>query len=98
MCFPGLVEEWTGLNGQRPFVGTLTMESPTDADDEVASWIAAGTPPIFLGFGSMPVDLPPRCSLLSARSAHSWVSARWWVPGGATSPCAHFDHVKVVGS
>src|SRR6202021_379887 len=29
-----------------------------DADDEVASWIAAGTPPICFGFGSMPVESP----------------------------------------
>jgi UDP:flavonoid glycosyltransferase YjiC (YdhE family) len=34
------------------------MELPTDADDEVASWIAAGTPPIYFGFGSMPVKSP----------------------------------------
>ena len=56
VCFPGLAAEWAKWNGQRPFVGALTMELPTDADDEVASWIAAGTPPIFFGFGSMPVE------------------------------------------
>ena len=28
------------------------------ADDEVASWIAAGTPPICFGFGSVPVESP----------------------------------------
>jgi UDP:flavonoid glycosyltransferase YjiC (YdhE family) len=32
------------------------MESPTDADEEVASWIAAGTPPIYFGFGSISVE------------------------------------------
>ncbi len=58
VCFPGLAAEWAKWNGQRPFVGTLTMESPTDADDEVASWIAAGTPPICFGFGSIPVESP----------------------------------------
>ena len=35
----------------------LTLELPTDADDEVMSWIAAGTPPIYFGFGSS-VRLP----------------------------------------
>jgi UDP:flavonoid glycosyltransferase YjiC (YdhE family) len=45
---------------RRPFVGALTMELPTDADEEVASWIAAGTPPIFFGLGSMPVESPAR--------------------------------------
>ena len=54
ICFPGLAAEWAKWNGQRPFIGALTMELPTDADEEVASWIAAGTPPIYFGFGSMP--------------------------------------------
>ena len=39
----------------QPFVGALTLELPTDADDEVLSWIAAGTPPIYFGFGSTPI-------------------------------------------
>src|SRR6201986_3619762 len=55
VCFPGLAAEWAQWNGrqppERPFVGTLTVESPTDADDEVASWIAAGKAPICFGFG-----------------------------------------------
>jgi UDP:flavonoid glycosyltransferase YjiC (YdhE family) len=54
-CFPGLAAEWAS---RRPFVGSLTMELPTDADEEVASWIAAGTPPILFGFGSIPVESP----------------------------------------
>ena len=58
VCFPGLAAEWAKWNGNRPFVGALTMELPTDADEEVASWIAAGTPPIFFGFGSIPVESP----------------------------------------
>jgi UDP:flavonoid glycosyltransferase YjiC (YdhE family) len=55
LCFPGLVAEWAG---RRPFVGALTAELPTDADDEVKSWIASGAPPIYFGFGSMPVTSP----------------------------------------
>ncbi len=39
VCFPGLAAEWAKWDGQRPFVGTLTIESPTGADEEVASWI-----------------------------------------------------------
>ena len=48
VCFPGLAAEWATWAGRRPFVGTLTLESPTDADKEVASWIAAGSPPFSL--------------------------------------------------
>ena len=56
--FPGLEAEWAKWDGQRPFVGTLTMELQTDTNEEVASWIAAGKPPICFGFGSMPVQSP----------------------------------------
>lgn len=56
VCFPGLAEEWAEHEGRRPFVGALTLDLPTDFDDEVASWVAAGTPPIFFGFGSLPVE------------------------------------------
>ena len=41
VCFPGLATEWAKWDGQRPFIGALTMELTTDADDDVASWIAA---------------------------------------------------------
>jgi UDP:flavonoid glycosyltransferase YjiC (YdhE family) len=52
LCFPGLAAEWAGGDSWRPFVGALTLELPTEADDEVLSWIAEGTPPIYFGFGS----------------------------------------------
>jgi UDP:flavonoid glycosyltransferase YjiC (YdhE family) len=55
LFFPGLAAEWLQWNGQRPFVGALTMKLPTDADDDLASWCDAGSPPIYFGFGSMPV-------------------------------------------
>jgi UDP:flavonoid glycosyltransferase YjiC (YdhE family) len=52
LCFPGLADVWAEEGAWRPFVGALTLELPTDADEEVLSWIAAGTPPIYFGFGS----------------------------------------------
>ncbi|OBF02851.1 glycosyltransferase, partial [Mycobacterium sp. 852002-10029_SCH5224772] len=54
--FPGLAAEWTRWGDQRPFVGALTMELPTDSDDDVASWIASGTPPICFGSGSIALE------------------------------------------
>ena len=51
LCFPGPAAEWAEQGRRRPFVGALTLELPTDADAEVLSWIAAGTPPIYFGFG-----------------------------------------------
>jgi vancomycin aglycone glucosyltransferase len=58
LCLPGLAAEWADQGGRRPFVGALTLELPTDADEEVLSWIAAGTPPIYFGLGSTPVSSP----------------------------------------
>ncbi|NTY62706.1 glycosyltransferase [Mycolicibacterium sphagni] len=99
VCFPGLAAEWAKWDGQRPFVGTLTLESPTAADEEVAAWIAAGTPPIFFGFGSIPVESPAEtlrmiaavCAQLGERAL---VGAGW----SDFSNVPHFDHVKVVGA
>ncbi|OBF89144.1 glycosyl transferase family 1 [Mycobacterium sp. 852002-51152_SCH6134967] len=58
ICYPGLAAEWARWQDQRPFVGALTMGLSTDDDEDVASWIAAGTPPIYFGFGSMPTKSP----------------------------------------
>jgi UDP:flavonoid glycosyltransferase YjiC (YdhE family) len=98
VCFPGLAAEWAKWNGQRPFVGVLTMELPTDADEEVASWIAAGTPPIYFGFGSLPVESPAdTVAMISAVCAQLGERALI-CPGGFSdfSDVPRFDHVKVV--
>jgi UDP:flavonoid glycosyltransferase YjiC (YdhE family) len=99
VCFPGLAAEWAKWDGQRPFVGTLTMESPTDADDEVASWIAAGAPPICFGFGSIPVESPAAMIAMIAGACET-LGERALVCAAATdfSNVPHFDHVKVVAT
>jgi UDP:flavonoid glycosyltransferase YjiC (YdhE family) len=98
VCFPGLAGEWAKFNGRRPFVGALAMESPTDADDEVASWIAAGAPPICFGFGSVPVESPADTIAMIA-AACTQLGERALVCSGGTdfSGVPHFEHVKVVG-
>ncbi len=52
---PELAAQWAESDIRRPFVGALTLEMPTNADHEALSWIAAGTPPIYFGFGSTPL-------------------------------------------
>ena len=98
MCFPGLAAEWAKWNVQRPFVGPLTLELPTDADDEVMSWIAAGTPPIFFGFGSMavisPADTVAMISKACARLGERALVGRWT----RLQRRPEFDNVKVVGT
>jgi UDP:flavonoid glycosyltransferase YjiC (YdhE family) len=99
VCFPGLAAEWAKFDGRRPFVGTLTMELSTDADDEVASWIAAGTPPIFFGFGSMPVESPAN-TLAMISAACGQLGERALVCAGWSdfSQVSHLGHVKLVGA
>ena len=97
VCFPGLAAEWAKWNGRRPFVGALTMELPTDADEEVASWIAAGTPPICFGFGSIPVEsAADTLAMISSACAELGERALICAAGTDFSDVSHFDHVKVV--
>lgn len=99
VCFPGLPAEWAKWGSRRPFVGALTMELTTGVDDEVASWIAAGTPPICFGFGSIAVESPAETvEMISAACAQ--LGERALICGGGTdfSDVPHRDHVKVVGA
>ena len=99
VCFPGLAAEWAKWDGQRPFVGALTLESTTDADEEVASWIAAGTPPIFFGFGSIPVEsAADTLAMISAVCAQLGERALVCAGWSDFSRVPHFEHVKVVGA
>ncbi|OBG31698.1 glycosyl transferase family 1 [Mycobacterium alsense] len=99
LWFPGLAAEWAKFDGQRPFVGTLTMESPTDADEEVASWIAAGTPPIFFGFGTIPIASPAD-TLAMIAAACAEVGERALVCAGSSDfgTAPDYEHVKVVST
>ena len=98
-CFPGLAAEWARWDRQRPFVGTLTLGLATDADEEVASWITAGTPPIYFGFGSIPVESPAdTIAMIAAACARLGERALVGAAGTDFSNVPHFDHVKVVGA
>lgn len=96
-CFPGLEREWAKGGGRRPFVGTLTLESPTDYDEEVLSWIAAGTPPICFGFGSMMVESATETVTMIAAACEK-LGERALVCAGVSefSEAHDFEHVKVV--
>ncbi|MEE6165697.1 MULTISPECIES: glycosyltransferase [unclassified Mycolicibacterium] len=95
---PGLAAEWRRWNGQRPFVGALTMGLSTDSDDEVASWIAAGTPPICFATGSIPVESPTETlEMISAACAELGERALVCAGGTDFSHVPIPDHVKVIG-
>ena len=99
VCFPGLAAEWAKWGSQRPFVGALTMQLPTDTDDDVAAWIAQGTPPIFFGFGSMPIESPAHtAAMIGAACAQLGERALVSVGWGDISDAPHLDNVKMVGA
>jgi UDP:flavonoid glycosyltransferase YjiC (YdhE family) len=97
LCIPGLAAEWAEHGERRPFVGALTLELPTDADEEVLSWIAAGTPPIYFGFGSTPIASPAdTVTMITAACAE--LGERGLVCSGANdfSHIPPAGHVKVI--
>jgi vancomycin aglycone glucosyltransferase len=97
LCVPGLAAEWAEGDGRRPFVGALTLELPTDADDEVMSWIAAGAPPVYFGFGSTPLAASAdTVAVISAACAR--ISQRALICMGPNdfAGIPNPDHVKVV--
>jgi UDP:flavonoid glycosyltransferase YjiC (YdhE family) len=72
---------------------------PTDADEEVTSWIAAGTPPIFFGFGSIPVESPAdTLAMIGAACAQLGERALVGAAGTDFSNVEQCEHVKVVGA
>lgn len=95
---PGSAADWIDPDGPpSPFVGALTLELPADPDDDVLSWIAQGTPPIYFGFGSWPMESPAETvAVISAACAQ--LGERALICSGSSDfaqvPC--FDHVKIV--
>ncbi|OBF98391.1 hypothetical protein A5773_08995 [Mycobacterium sp. 852014-52450_SCH5900713] len=97
-CFPGLAAEWAKWGNRRPFVGALAMELTTEADEEIASWIAEGTPPVCFGFGSIPVESPAdTVAMISAACAELGERALICFGGNDFSNVPQSEHVKVVG-
>ena len=90
--FPGLAQEW---GGKRPFIGSITMELSTETDDDVAQWIASGTPPIYFGFGSTPIERPDEL-LAMIEAVCAELGERALICSGIWSNRIGEDSVKVV--
>jgi UDP:flavonoid glycosyltransferase YjiC (YdhE family) len=100
LFFPGLAAEFAKYDVRRPFVGALTLELPADAYDEVSSWIAAGAPPIYFGFGSGVRVAFPADAVAMISAACEQLGERALICSGASdfTDIPHFDHVKVVST
>lgn len=98
LCFSGPAAERTEHSLHRPFVGALTLELPTEADGEVLSWIAAGTPPIYFGFGSSVrvASADGTVAMISAACADLGERALICAGSSDFADIPQFDHVKVV--
>ena len=99
---PGL-----GWDGRRPLVGFLNPddEMRTDLgeaglDPELLAWLDAGPPPVFFGFGSMPVRDPAATvamltAVARATGVRALISAGW---GGLSALDPDDADVTVVGN
>jgi len=97
LCLPDQAAESVKSDPRRPFVGALTLELPTSGDDEVLAWAAAGPPPIYFGFGSMPIiDPAGTVAAISAACAHLGQRALIWSGPNDFTHVPHAEHIKVV--
>ncbi|KAA0101258.1 glycosyltransferase [Mycolicibacterium sp. P1-18] len=94
--FPGLQQEW---GDRRPLIGSISLEMPTSGDDELADWIAAGTPPVYFGFGSMPVE-SPASAIAMITSVCAELGERALISTGVldVDDVPHGEGVKLVGA
>jgi len=96
LCLPKPAAQWVQPDARRPFVGALTLQLPTDADETVLSWIAAGKPPIYFGFGSTPLTCAAdTVAMIGAACAQ--LGERALICGSATEP-TQSDHLMAVGA
>ena len=99
--FPGLLDEWgTG----RPLVGFLNLTAATRAQvgtdapsTELLTWLDAGDPPVYVGFGSMTVDDPARLAdaIVHGTHGHRVLVATGWSDFMADNSD---DRIHVVGA
>ncbi|KKC02240.1 glycosyltransferase [Mycobacterium nebraskense] len=99
LFFPELAAEWAKCGVRRPFVGGLTLELPTEIDEEVSSWIAAGTPPIYFGFGSS-ARVAFSADVIAMSAACAQLGERALICSGVSdlTDLPQFEHVKVVSA
>jgi len=97
LCLPAQAAESGKSDPREPFVGALTLELPTAGDDEVLAWVAAGPPPIYFGFGSMPITDPAgTVAAISAACEHLGERALIWSGPNDFTDVPQAEHIKVV--
>lgn len=99
---PGLPES---LGTHRPFTGFLNLGADdrallgeTALDAELAAWLEAGDPPVYVGFGSLasPVD-DPAALLDAVTQATAELGLRALISGWNHGEASLAEHVKAIG-
>jgi UDP:flavonoid glycosyltransferase YjiC (YdhE family) len=85
---PALVPDLTDYPAHRPIIGFLTPDrdlkkrlGEEDVDPVLDAWLADGDPPVFVGFGSMPV-IDPAATMDMITTATGRVGARVLIGAG----------------
>lgn len=102
LLVPGLPREW-GI--QSPFAGFLALAEAdrlrlgeSGVADDLGEWLAAGYPPVYVGFGSMPVADPARL-VADVAAATEDLGLRALISSGWNSFAVDVpDHVRLVGA
>src|SRR5581483_10491641 len=97
LCLPPPTTQWVEANGQQPFVGAIPLQLPSQADEQVLSWIGAGPPPIYFGLGSTPVaSAPDTCAMVGAACAQLGERLLFCTGLNAVSGIEDSERLKVV--
>lgn len=93
---PALVPDLTDYPAHRPIVGFLTPDDDLrrrlgelEVDSDLDAWLAEGEPPVFVGFGSMPIMDPAGTMAMITRTSHR-VGTRVLIGAG----WSRFGHVE----
>ncbi|MFC3960976.1 glycosyltransferase [Nocardia jiangsuensis] len=106
LLFPGLAEEWGPARPLTGFLGlapeTRALVDPATDDDGLDAWLAAGPPPLYVGFGSMtvadPAELAGTLARVTAELGLRVLVAAGWGGLDGTGFAAHGDRIRVVRS
>ncbi|MEV0355300.1 glycosyltransferase [Nocardia sp. NPDC050697] len=106
LLFPGLAAEWGAARPLTGFLGlapdTRALVDPAPADDGLDAWLAAGPPPLYVGFGSMmvadPAALARTLAEVTAELGLRVLVVSGWGGLDGTEFAAHGDRIRVVRS
>lgn len=79
---PQLIPRPGNWNDHCQVTGFLTLQQPETIDPHLAAWLQSGAPPLYIGFGSIPIPDPKRLSAIIREllPTHRIVFCKGWSP------------------